>query len=212
MVKIKVHILALALMEVFMSACTHVDPILNTGTDKKGVLSTKTKDLTREELPLALEINDRLRATLATKGKVAAGLAAPQIGIGRSVFIYSFDRTPENLTLVINPTLTPASDVVIDGWEACYSGMHDNGERHIAKMRRFEKIHVTYMDEHWNKIEKTLDGFAAKVFQHEYDHLQGYVNVCKKDALDVRVFPSVEAFESFMTQVRAEDAKHYNKG
>jgi peptide deformylase len=140
---------------IMMTGCMsnkNVDSIWDIGNDSGHILSTKTKDLKKNELSLAIKIGDRLKATLATKGKVSAGLAAPQIGISRSVFIYSFDRRPENLTLVINPTLEPMGDAGVIGWEACYSGMLKNGEYHVAKIRRFERIRVTYFNESWEKV------------------------------------------------------------
>ena len=201
----------MGLMMLGMSACSHADDILNGETDTQNVLSTKTKDIGKDELFLAIEIGERLKVTLASKGPVAAGLAAPQIGISRSVFIYSYDRTPEHLTLVINPTFEPIGDKVVEGWEACFSGMKPNGEKSVAKMQRFEVIRVTYMNEKGEMVKRVLDGFAAKVFQHEYDHLQGYVNIGHPKALEVKTFPNSESFEAFMTTVRAEDKRRYNK-
>lgn len=188
-----------------------IDPILDIGDDPKQILFTKTEDIKKTELPLAIEIGRRLRATLANKGKVAAGLAAPQIGISRSIFIYSFDRTPENLKTVINPTIEPMGNDAVIGWEACYSGMTKNSEYNVAKIKRFERIKVTYYNEKWERVEQILDGFGAKVFQHEYGHLQGNLCIKHKEALEVRVFSDQEEFEEFMQNIRAEDKKRYYK-
>ena len=203
--------LTMVILMSLLSSCMSIDKILNESTDKDHILDTKTKDISASELPLALEIEKRLKATLATKGPVAAGLAAPQIGINRSVFIYSFDRNPEHLALVINPTFEPIGTQTVDGWEACFSGMKETGERKVAKMRRYEKIRVSYMDHEGKQVSRELNGFAAKVFQHEFDHLQGYLNFKHPKALEVRTFEDEQSFEAFMTSIRAEDKKRYNK-
>jgi len=57
----------------------------------------------------------------------AAGLAAPQIGISKSVFIFSFDRGPKNLEAVVNPRFVPIEDTKVEGWEGCFSVMLSNG-------------------------------------------------------------------------------------
>ena len=57
-------------------------------------------------------------------------------------------------------------------------------------------------------VEKILDGFAAKVFQHEYDHLQGMVNLNRPDA-QVREFESKAAMDSFLSEVKKADSERY---
>lgn len=60
------------------------------------------------------------------------------------------------------------------------------------------------------KVEKLLEGFAAKVFQHEYDHLQGIENIYREDAI-VMDFTTKEEMLTFMQQVKKEDSLRYNK-
>jgi peptide deformylase len=55
-----------------------------------------------------------------------------------------------------------------------------------------------------------LEGFAAKVFQHEYDHLQGIENIDREDAI-VQAFDTKEELLSFMQQVKKEDSVCYKK-
>ncbi|MCH9621654.1 MAG: Peptide deformylase [Chlamydiia bacterium] len=172
------------------------------------VLKQKTEDIKLNELALANEISDKLTATLASLNH-GAGLAAPQIGISRSVFIYSYDRTPENLETVINPTLKPVGNEIVKGWEACFSSIMGGGFK-AAYIPRYEVIDVTYTNLQGEKIEKRLDGFASKVFQHEYDHLQGTICVNHPDAIS-KEFPNKEAFMEFMIEVREDDFKRYNK-
>lgn len=173
------------------------------------ILRKKTEKIQEHELALAREISEKL--FLALKPYLpAAGLAAPQIGISKSVFIFSFDRDPKNLETVINPNFTAIGDNKIEGWEGCFSVTLSNGMWKLAKIPRYETIKVTYLNLEGKKIEKVFDGFAAKVFQHEYDHLQGITNIDRTDAI-VKTFDTKDAMLTFMEQVKKEDSVHYKK-
>lgn len=104
-----------------------------------------------------------------------AGLAAPQIGENLQVVIFGFKKNvrypdapevPE--TVLINPVLTPLSDAFEDGWEGCLSvpGLRGVVPRHT-------RLRCTGFDQYGNVIDRTVDGFHARVVQHECDHLIG---------------------------------------
>ena len=104
-----------------------------------------------------------------------AGLAAPQIGLGMQLVIFGFDsneRYPEAdqvpFTVLINPVITPVGDEEEDGWEGCLSvpGL-------MGVVPRFKKIRYQGKDQHGNEIDREVDGFHARVVQHECDHLIG---------------------------------------
>jgi peptide deformylase len=105
-----------------------------------------------------------------------AGLAAPQIGVDLRVVIFGFgatnqrypDAPPVPETVLINPVVTPISDEMEDGWEGCLSvpGLRGVVPRHA-------KLRYTGIDENGNPIDRTVDGFHARVVQHECDHLDG---------------------------------------
>ena len=104
-----------------------------------------------------------------------AGLAAPQIGLGMQLVIFGFDsneRYPEAdqvpFTVLINPEITPIGDEEEDGWEGCLSvpGL-------MGVVPRFKKIRYQGKDQHGNEIDREVDGFHARVVQHECDHLIG---------------------------------------
>lgn len=173
------------------------------------VLKVKTENIREDELPLAQEIANQLYSSLSPFFP-AAGLAAPQIGISRSVFIFSYDRDPKNLEVVINPTLEPFGEEKIEGWESCFSAILTTGACHCAKVFRYAVIRVSYLNLKGEKIEKILEGFAAKVFQHEYDHLQGYVNIFRPDA-EVKTFGNKQEFQDFIQEVKKQDATRYTK-
>lgn len=104
-----------------------------------------------------------------------AGLAAPQIGLGMQLVIFGFDsneRYPEAdqvpFTVLINPEITPIGAEEEDGWEGCLSvpGL-------MGVVPRFKKIRYQGKDQYGNEIDREVDGFHARVVQHECDHLIG---------------------------------------
>ncbi len=202
----KIFLLGIIFM-VFSNA--EASDIVTIDSSNAQVLKTKTENIRDDELSLAREIADQLYHSLAPFFP-AAGLAAPQIGISRSVFIFSYDRDPKNMEAVINPTFEPIGDEKVEGWESCFSAILKTGVYECAKISRFEKIRVSYLNTQGKKVEKVIEGFAAKVFQHEFDHLQGYVNICRKDA-EVRTFKDKQDFMAFMQEVKKQDATRYHK-
>lgn len=181
--------------------------IITVDSPKRDVLTRKTQPIAPDELHLALEIENKL--LLALKPLMpAAGLAAPQIGISKSVFIYSYNREPENLELVINPAFTPVGSEWVEGWEGCFSILLGAGAWQLARVPRYEKINASYLNRKGEKVGKILEGFAAKVFQHEYDHLQGIVNVERSDAT-IKHFTDRAELERFLQSVKKEDSTRY---
>ncbi|MEI7613405.1 MAG: peptide deformylase [Betaproteobacteria bacterium] len=104
-----------------------------------------------------------------------AGLAAPQIGVDLRVVIFGFSDNPrypdaENVpyTVLINPVLTPVSDEIEDGWEGCLSVPGLRGS-----VPRWTRLRYTGVDQYGKTIDRTVEGFHARVVQHECDHLDG---------------------------------------
>jgi peptide deformylase len=104
-----------------------------------------------------------------------AGLAAPQIGVPLRVVIFGVTANPRYPgidpvpdTVLINPVLTPLSDEEEEGWEGCLSVP---GMRGVVP--RFKKLHYKGFDEKGVPFERTVEGFHARVVQHEVDHLDG---------------------------------------
>ena len=104
-----------------------------------------------------------------------AGLAAPQIGENVRVVIFEVDdnprypdREPIPFTVLINPDLTPVSAEQVDDWEGCLSvpGMR-------GLVPRYPVLRYTGYDQFGTFIDRTVDGFHARVVQHEVDHLDG---------------------------------------
>lgn len=104
-----------------------------------------------------------------------AGLAAPQIGVNLQVVIFGFgqnsrypDAPPVPETVLINPIVKPLSDESVEDWEGCLSVP---GLRGIVP--RWKRLHYEGFDQHGNVINREVDGFHARVVQHECDHLAG---------------------------------------
>jgi peptide deformylase len=115
-----------------------------------------------------------LRETMAAVN--GAGLAAPQIGVNLQVVIFGSkslnprypDRPQVPPTVLINPVITPLDSAEEEDWEGCLSVP---GLRGVVP--RWSHIHYTGFDEMGQPIDRTVDGFHARVVQHECDHLVG---------------------------------------
>ena len=118
-------------------------------------------------------VNDLRETMVAVNG---AGLAAPQIGVNLQVVIFgSTSRNPRYPdrplvppTVLINPVITPLGPEEEEDWEGCLSVP---GLRGVVP--RWSKIRYTGHDENGQLIDRTVDGFHARVVQHECDHLLG---------------------------------------
>ncbi|HJJ47185.1 MAG TPA: peptide deformylase [Methanocorpusculum sp.] len=97
------------------------------------------------------------------------GLAAPQVGISERFFVMG---EGENVRKVINPEIIQVGSAMVEMEEGCLSipGIH-------KKVRRPRRITVQYQNELGDAVEEELKDFPARVFQHEYDHLNGILFV-----------------------------------
>ncbi len=104
-----------------------------------------------------------------------AGLAAPQIGVDLQVAIFGVQNNPRYpqaeevpYTVLINPVLEPLSEEMEEGWEGCLSVP---GLRGIVP--RYKRLHYRGFDASGAPVDRTAEGFHARVVQHECDHLNG---------------------------------------
>jgi peptide deformylase len=122
---------------------------------------------------LHLLISDMFDTMRAVNG---AGLAAPQIGVDLQLVIFGTDtvnpRYPDApvvpRTVLLNPLITPLGPQEEDGWEGCLSVP---GLRGLVP--RLSRIRYSGFDQYGDAIERDVDGFHARVVQHECDHLIG---------------------------------------
>ena len=121
------------------------------------------------------QIIETLQDTLAATQGV--GIAAPQISISKRIIIIASRPTTRypsaplmEPTVMINPTFQTLSDTREEDWEGCLSVP---GIR--ALVPRFTEILTNYTNQKGDLVEVRLEGFVARVFQHEFDHLEGTV-------------------------------------
>jgi peptide deformylase len=103
------------------------------------------------------------------------GIAAPQVSVKKRIFIISSSpniRYPNapvmEPTAVINPEIISYSDETVKDWEGCLSipGIRGLVPRHRS-------VHVKYLTREGKTEERDFSDFIARIFQHEYDHLNG---------------------------------------
>jgi peptide deformylase len=122
-----------------------------------------------------------------------AGLAAPQIGVGLRVVIFGMNANPryprvEEVpdTVLINPVLEPLAPDQDEDWEGCLSvpGMR-------GAVPRYRHLRYSGYDAQGRRVERTVEGFHARVVQHECDHLDGILYPMR--VRDFRKFGFIEA-------------------
>ena len=161
-------------------------------------LLERSREVTDPTSPAIAALLEDMRDTMRAQN--GAGLAAPQIGVNLRVVIFGVDRNPRYpdaesvpYTELINPVLTGLSDELEDGWEGCLSVP---GLRGVVP--RWARIRYTGFDPYGDAINRVVDGFHARVVQHECDHLIGKLypmrvrDFTKFGYTDV-LFPGLEA-------------------
>jgi peptide deformylase len=145
--------------------------ILKMGDPRLLRVAQKVEQLDTDALHLL--VTDLLDTMRAANG---AGLAAPQIGVDLQVVIFGSDernpRYPDRplvpRTVLVNPTITTLGQDEESDWEGCLSVP---GLRGVVP--RWARIRYTGWDAFGDPIDRTVDGFHARVVQHECDHLWG---------------------------------------
>jgi len=147
-----------------------------------------------EELAaLVADMDDTMRALSG------AGIAAPQIGVSARVVIFELKDNPRYphiapvpYTVLVNPLVTPLTAEQDDGWEGCLSvpGMR-------GLVPRFRRLRYRGFDQYGAPLERTVEGFHARVVQHEVDHLDGIL--FPQRVRDLRDFGFEDALAAQMT-------------
>ena len=122
---------------------------------------------------LHLLVRDMFETMRSVNG---AGLAAPQIGVDLQVVIFGSgnpnprypNRPQVPPTVLLNPVITPVGTEEEEDWEGCLSVPGLRG-----KVPRWLRIRYTGFDPYGDPIDRTAEGFHARVVQHECDHLVG---------------------------------------
>jgi len=164
-----------------------IKPVLRMGDDR---LLQIARPVERNDIPELRTLLADMEDTMSALN--GAGLAAPQIGIGLRVVIFGItenlrypDAEPVPKTVLINPILTPLDMEFDEDWEGCLSvpGMRGLVPRH-------RRLRYRGFDENGKAVDRTVDGFHARVVQHECDHLDGILYPMR--IRDLRKFGFVE--------------------
>ena len=164
------------------------DPILNKKCDEVDIKNIDEN---------ILDIVEDLKATL--EFGIGLGIAAPQIGINKRIIVVGakkeeikYNNVEEiPITVMINPKWKKVSEDIDIQFEGCMSVPSIRG-----KVERYTNIEVEYYNEEGKKIIKQINGFFARLVQHECDHLDGVVFLEK-----------VKEYKAFATP---ENIKKYN--
>ena len=136
-------------------------------TDKK-ILRQVSKEWVNDSIHAREELEDTIyQMQEAMKEHKGVGISAIQIGVPERVFLAG--SPPQ---VFINPKIKDRSSYTKRDWEGCLScpGAH-------VKVRRAHSVVVEFTDENDEPMVQKFTGFDARVIQHEFDHLQGFLIV-----------------------------------
>jgi peptide deformylase len=117
-----------------------------------------------------------------------AGLAAPQVHVSERVVVFELDEEDGPMFL-INPVITPLSEEKVGGYEGCLSVPGLRG-----KVDRYVSIRVECLDRKGKAMKFEAHGWAARVVQHECDHLDGVLYVDRADPRSLAFLPEYKRY------------------
>jgi peptide deformylase len=171
-------------------------PILIVGDPRLRVPSQPVIDIQDPELQRLIDV---LLQTVQTANGV--GIAAPQLGYPQRVLVLASHPNPRypqapcmDPLVVINPETLAVSDRMERGWEGCLSVP---GQR--SAVDRHHQVEVTYLDRQGQPQQRVWQGFVARIYQHEFDHLEGQLFI---DRLDPQA--EVLSESTYQAQIAAE--------
>ena len=140
------------------------------------VLRRKAHTVTKVDKNLQIVIDDMIETMREAPG---VGLAAPQIGLSERIIVVEYfereedeekEDAPKKVWVVLNPEIVKSSEETLMGVEGCLSipGLVGEVERHAA-------IQVKGLNRHGKPTKIKAEGWLARIFQHEIDHLNGIV-------------------------------------
>jgi peptide deformylase len=181
------------------------DPVLRATTAAVDVAAVRTGEMQRL-------IHGMVAAMRAGSG---IGLAAPQIGVSQRIIVMEDppdataglaselraerERDPQGLRVLVNPVMTLVGSETRDFFEGCLSI-----PGYVAMVTRHREVMVSYLDEEGDQQEWCARGWAARVMQHEYDHLE---RVLYTDKMIAKSFMSAEEFKVRHATRRIADIK-----
>jgi peptide deformylase len=170
-----------------------VRPVLKMGDPLLRAVAAPVTRFDDELVSLVADMDETMRHLSG------AGIAAPQIGVSLRVVIFELKDnpryphlTPVPYTVLVNPQLTPLGTEEDEGWEGCLSvpGMR-------GLVPRFRRLRYQGFDVKGAPLDRTVEGFHARVVQHEVDHLDGIL--FPQRVRDLRNFGFEDALVGRMT-------------
>ena len=136
------------------------------------LLKRKARKVTDFGPGLQTLIDDMLETMRDAPG---SGLAATQVGVMERVFIAEFgdeddEEVPPKLYIIVNPVIARKSKEIVSGIEGCLSV-----PEYVGEVERAEAITLKGHNRHGQKMKLKANGWLARIFQHEIDHLDGVV-------------------------------------
>ncbi len=133
-------------------------------------------EILRKKCREVSEVTERIQVTLddmvdTMRSEYGVGLAAPQVGIMRRMFVA--EPEPDRVYYMINPVITK-----MEGTQSCDEGCLSVPGM-LGTVERPEKITIEALDRDGNKVSYDFEGFDANVMCHEYDHLDGILYIEK---------------------------------
>jgi peptide deformylase len=141
------------------------------------VLRRKARVVTTFDKKLQIVIDDMIETMREAPG---VGLAAPQVGISDRLIVVEYyenepaeeaeDEAKKKVWVMINPEIVKASEEKVMGVEGCLSVPNLVGE-----VERHEAVQIKALNRHGQSMRIKAQGWLARIFQHEIDHLNGIV-------------------------------------
>lgn len=136
-----------------------------------------------------------------------AGLAAPQVGVGKRVYCVEVRSNPRypykpdlDLRVLVNPELRILTEERFSSYEGCLSIPDLRG-----RLPRAPEIEVSYLDRDGSSVNERIRGLSAGTFQHEQDHLDGILFVDRVE--DTRTLTTWHGFERHHAAAYADEAR-----
>ena len=149
------------------------------------VLRTRARPLEPNEIgtPRIQRLIDDMFETMHDSQGI--GLAGPQVHESIRLFVAGVEDEDRTMppVVIINPEVTPIGSDVEEDWEGCLSIPDIRG-----RVSRPTDIKVRALDRHDKPISMTVDGFSARVIQHETDHLDGVLFVDRMTSFESLTF------------------------
>ena len=141
-------------------------PVLKIVNCIDSVLRKKCLKVENIDATLVALANNMIETMYSASG---LGLAANQVGVSSDLFVIdvSIDKEKRDPVIIINPVITASEDKIMaeEGWLSI--------PEVFAEVKRSQRVEVTGYDLRGNELRYEAEGFLARAFQHEMDHLNG---------------------------------------